>query len=101
MVRGSECDTNSAGVDVDASHGCKVMAGDFACGFRECNIMTSFCEHDEGTFPDRFTCKPLPTTCPSQFPTCACLANAMCGTNCSGTGTTGLTVTCVPAGGGG
>ncbi len=97
QVHSNSCDAFAAGVDVNANGSCPVEQGRFACGFRTCNVMTEYCQRaasDIGNEPDQFTCKPLPG-CPSQFPTCSCLANETCGGNCTGSGATGLTVTCL------
>lgn len=95
MVRSGTCDTNAAGTDVNANGTCKVAAGTFACGFLQCNVTSQYCEHQSGTFPDQFACKTLPG-CPSQFPTCSCLAAEPCSSQCTGSGATGLTLTCQP-----
>ena len=42
---------------------------------------------------DAYECMPTPS-CPSQFPTCGCLADETCGDSCSGDYATGLTPTC-------
>ncbi|HEY5934964.1 MAG TPA: hypothetical protein VIU61_10025 [Kofleriaceae bacterium] len=96
QVHGNECDANAAGSDVDASGSCTVPGGSFACGYRQCTIQQQYCERqtsDVGSEPDDFSCEALPA-CPSQFPTCSCLASVPCGDLCTGDGQTGLTVTC-------
>ncbi|HVV86481.1 MAG TPA: hypothetical protein VHE35_25665 [Kofleriaceae bacterium] len=96
MVYGNECDAYAAGFDLNAAGGCAVPDGWFACGYTQCNLFTDYCQHDVsdiGGEPDTFTCKPLPG-CPSQFPTCGCLADEPCGSFCTGDGPTGLTLTC-------
>jgi hypothetical protein len=96
QVHSNACDASAAGIDVNANGTCPVDAGRFACGFRTCDLMTEYCEHgfsDIGSEPDSFTCKPLPA-CPSQFPSCGCMTAEPCGSMCSGTATTGLTLTC-------
>lgn len=95
-VYGSACDAAAAGTDVNANGTCKLEPGAFACGFTQCNLMTEYCQRaasDIGNEPDSFRCMPLPA-CPSQFPTCSCLANEPCGFQCAGDAATGLTLTC-------
>ena len=96
MIYGSECDVYAAGSDRNALGGCPVAGGSFACGYTQCNVFNEYCRRevsDIGDEPDVFSCQPLPG-CPSQFPTCACLAGELCGSQCTGQGTTGLTLTC-------
>lgn len=97
QVHGNACEAAAAGTDVNANGTCAVPAGKFACGFLQCSLTAEYCQHafsDVGSEPDSFVCKPLPA-CPSQFPSCSCLAAETCGGNCSGSGTTGLTLTCL------
>jgi len=96
MVRGSACETNAAGFDVNANMSCPVEAGRFACGFKQCVIASEYCERadsDIGGEPTSFTCKAIPTACPSPA-TCGCLAGEPCGGSCAGEGKTGLTLHC-------
>jgi hypothetical protein len=88
------CDANANGVDVDASHRCMVTPGQFACGFRECDVATRYCEvigSDVGNEPDSFDCKVIPM-CPTGD--CMCLADEPCGSQCSGDKTKGFTLVC-------
>jgi hypothetical protein len=96
QVHGNECEAEAAGTDANANGSCPVAAGKFACGFLQCNLQTEYCQHgfsDVGTEPDSFVCKIVPS-CPSQFPSCSCLTGEPCGSMCSGSGATGLTLTC-------
>ena len=97
-THGNECDANAAGVDVNASGGCPLEAGRFACGFRQCDVAGQYCQRatsDVGGEPDGFACIPIPGSCPS-LATCGCLqaANEPCADICEGQGASGLTVTC-------
>ncbi|MBK9036988.1 MAG: hypothetical protein IPL61_38015 [Myxococcales bacterium] len=96
VVYSSPCDALAAGADLDASGSCPVPAGAFACGYAQCDLRTGYCRHDLSDVvgePDTFTCVAVPS-CPSEFPTCACLAGEPCGDACTGVGATGLTLTC-------
>jgi hypothetical protein len=96
MVYGSECDVYAAGSDRNALGGCPVPPGSFACGYTQCDVANHYCQRqvsDIADEPDDYSCLTLPG-CPSQFPTCACLAGEPCGAMCTGMGTTGLTLTC-------
>lgn len=95
-VYGSECDVYAAGSDRNAAGTGPVPGGSFACGYTQCNLFNQYCVRevsDIGGEPDVFRCQALPG-CPSQFPTCGCLASEPCGAFCTGQGTTGLTLTC-------
>lgn len=92
----SECEAQAAGTDLNDQGGCPVPSGWFACGHTQCNLRSQYCQHqvsDVANEPDGFTCPPLPG-CPSELPTCACLAGQACGSWCTGQGATGLTLTC-------
>jgi hypothetical protein len=96
MIYGQDCDVYAAGSDLNALGGCPVAEGMFVCGYTQCSLTTQYCQRqpsDVADHPDTFTCQPLPG-CPSEHPTCACLANEACGASCSGAGATGLTLTC-------
>jgi len=98
VVHDNACLANVAGTDADAFGMCPVPPGKFACGFTQCALANEYCQHsgsDIGNEPDGFVCKPVPATCPSQTPSCSCLTAEPCGTNCAGSGATGLTVTCL------
>lgn len=91
----SECESQKAGADLNASGSCPLQANNFACGYRQCADERQYCQRstsDVGGEPDDFACKPLPA-CPAT-PDCACLAGQPCGSMCSGQGATGLTLTC-------
>ncbi len=95
-VYSSQCDAAQAGVDVDASGSCRLPGGTFACGFKQCDLATQYCQRaasDVGGEPDGFACMPLPVGCGST-PTCGCLANEPCSELCSGDATSGLQLTC-------
>ena len=95
-VYGSPCEAYAAGADLSASGGCPVANGSFACGYTQCSLRNDYCQRqlsDVVDEPDGFVCRPV-TNCPSEFPTCACLAGEPCGAACSGVGATGLTLTC-------
>jgi len=95
-VHPNACEAEALGIDVSASGNCPAEAGLFACGFKQCNIDSEFCQHsvsDEGGFPDSFGCSPLPIGCGGS-PSCACLADEVCGFNCSGDAIGGFTLTC-------
>lgn len=95
-VYGQPCEAFMAGTDLNAGGSCPVPAGMFACGYTQCTILTQYCERQVSDVvgePDTYACRPLPS-CPSQFATCTCLATEPCGAQCTGMGTTGLTLTC-------
>ena len=95
-VYGSECEAYAFGTDLNSSGSCQLPAGTFACGYTQCNLFTQYCQRqlsDVVGEPDGYSCRTAPS-CPSQFPTCACLASEPCGAACSGQGATGLTLTC-------
>lgn len=94
-LHGNECDANGAGVDVNAAGGCPLPTGNFACGFRACFELSSYCERgisDVAGEPDTFTCKLLPAGC-GTTPTCGCVKDEPCGSFCTANGLA-LTVTC-------
>jgi len=97
QIHGNSCEASAAGVDLNAFGSCPLEAGSFACGFRQCRITDQYCQRigsDIGGEPDSFGCNQVPS-CPSQLPTCACLAAEPCSENCTGDGATGLTLTCL------
>lgn len=96
VIHTNECDANVAGVDLNANGSCPTMGGRFACGFRTCATPGQYCQRsvsDIGGEPDTFTCMPVPSGC-GAVASCACLTAEPCGSFCSGTNTTGLTLTC-------
>ncbi len=96
IVHSNPCDGQAAGADVSTVGGCPVEAGFFACGSRQCNLGTQYCQRansDIGGEPDSFACIEQPGGCSVQ-PDCDCLANEPCGTECSGDAASGFTVIC-------
>lgn len=96
VVHSNQCDASAAGVDVDASGSCPTTPGQFACGFRTCDVANQYCERgvsDIGGEPDSFICKPLPTSC-GATPTCSCVTQEPCGSFCDPTPSGGLRLTC-------
>jgi hypothetical protein len=96
VVHSNPCDGQAVGADISVIGGCPVELGFFACGSRQCNLDTQYCQRtgsDIGGEPDGFACMEQPGTC-GALATCACLANEPCGTECSGDDATGLTVIC-------
>ena len=99
LVYSNECDANAAGTDVNAAGGCPLEPGQFSCGFRVCDLGSTYCQRigsDIGGEPDGFSCNGIPASCPSPAD-CACLqaANEPCASQCDGDGSTGLIVTCL------
>jgi hypothetical protein len=95
-VYSSPCDVMLAGTDLNAAGTCPLDAGAFACGFRQCNRTTQYCERDAsdiGGTPDNFGCNGLPSAC-GTAPSCSCLAGQTCAAQCTGTASSGLTLTC-------
>ncbi len=93
-VHVSDCATNTAGFDVNAAGTCSVPAGEFACGDTQCMIANQYCRRaPQATGPETFSCVDLAPACPEPA-TCGCLAGEDCGTMCSGSGSSGLTLTC-------
>jgi hypothetical protein len=96
VVHSSQCDAHAHGVDLDATGSCPVSSGEFACGFRTCNLETEYCQRgvsDVGGEPDSFECRPLPKTC-SLSPSCGCTTQEPCGSFCNEASSGGLTLTC-------
>ena len=96
VVYGSDCEAYLAGTDLNAYGTCPTEAGMFACGYTQCSLDSQYCRRtatDIPTEPDLYECIALPA-CPTQWPSCACLATEPCGDTCTGLGPTGLTVTC-------
>jgi hypothetical protein len=93
-VYAGECPLYRAGTDLNASGGCDVMPGWFACGYTQCNLQTQYCLHDPITKTGAtFSCVEIPR-CASQPASCACLAGERCGNACTGDAAAGLTLTC-------
>jgi hypothetical protein len=95
-VYSSPCDANLAGTDLNQAGTCPLGTGAFACGYRQCNRTTEYCEHDVsdvGGLPDDFECRGLPSAC-GGAPSCGCLAGQTCAAQCAGSGASGLTLTC-------
>ncbi len=96
VVHSSACEANAAGTDVNASGGCPVPAGQFACGFATCNTASEYCQRgvsDIGGEPDTFNCMPIPTSCGAAA-TCGCLMDEPCGSFCDTQPSGGLRLTC-------
>ncbi len=93
----NECDAAASGNDVNAFGSCELGPDRFACGFRACELRSTYCQRvtsDIGGEPDGFACMPLPASCAAAGPDCACLANEPCGSACTGTAAEGLTLRC-------
>jgi hypothetical protein len=95
-VYASPCDAQLAGTDWNQAGTCPLDAGAFACGYRQCNKTNEYCEHhgsDVGGTPDDFECRAAPLACRGA-PTCGCVASQVCGTQCAGDASSGVTLTC-------
>lgn len=96
-VYADECEANLAGTDLNRYGTCPQQTGDsFSCGWLQCDKLTQYCQHTVPGVPDAgdsFACVAMPG-CPTEHPTCGCLAGEPCGSMCEGDFTTGLTVTC-------
>lgn len=97
-IHGNPCDAAAAGTDLNAFGTCALEPGAFTCGFRACDLATSYCQHaasDIGSEPDQFTCVPLPA-CAGE-PSCGCLQDQgePCADTCDGDAASGLTTTCL------
>jgi hypothetical protein len=96
VIYGSACEAYVAGSDLNRYGGCPVPVEDFACGWLQCSRLNEYCQHtisDVEGESDGYQCLPIPP-CPTQWPTCACLATEPCGTACTGDFDSGLTLTC-------
>jgi hypothetical protein len=96
VTHSNECEANASGTDVSAIGSCPVPAGQFACGFRQCDRASEYCQRgvsDIGGEPDTFDCMPLPSSCGASA-TCGCVSDEPCGDFCEGTGAGGITLTC-------
>jgi hypothetical protein len=87
----NECIAFSDGADLSANGGCPLPADSFACGYAVCDLRTQYCRRDTKV-PDAdvYQCATLPQGCTA----CPCLAGELCGDNCSGSASAGLTLTC-------
>jgi hypothetical protein len=86
-VYDNACEANAAGVDVNAGGGCTPPSGQFDCGPGFCTIGAAYCQvdtSDVGNEPTTYGCQPLPASC-GDTPSCACLAEVTCGSQCMGT----------------
>jgi hypothetical protein len=93
VVYSSACEANLSGTDLNEGGTCPVGSGEFGCGYRHCRRSSEFCRRDGSDVagvPDDFTCRGLPSGCTS----CSCLAGEPCGSSCTGSGATGMTLTC-------
>lgn len=92
---GNECEANAAGIDIAANGSCEPAAGTFVCGPRFCQAGAEYCERsvsDVGGLPDTYRCN-LSTACDDR-PSCACLAEELCGDMCTTDENQNPTVTC-------
>lgn len=89
------CEAHSAGTDLNANGSCPEGADHFACGYLQCDLTTQYCVHDTkaASADQAYVCAALPQACGTTA-ACGCLAGVQCGTDCTGDGTHGLTVTC-------
>jgi hypothetical protein len=95
-VYANPCDAAAKGVDVNDHGGCPTPPDMFPCGGTFCRLGKEYCERDTsdvGGVPSTFTCQMLPVEC-GGAPSCACVANVVCGTFCEATGDGGIQVTC-------
>ena len=95
-VYGSACDAYLAGADLNEYGTCPLADGAFACGYLQCDKLGQYCQHTVPGVPDAedsWECVTMPA-CPTQWPTCGCLAGEPCGSDCTGDFNTGLTLTC-------
>ena len=96
QVYPNECVAQSAGTDVSVFNSCTPPSGYFACGWGFCPINGTYCARTEGGpvgSPGSYSCAPLPSGCGTS-PTCSCLSGQTCGSSCTGTASTGFTLTC-------
>ena len=95
-VYSSECAAYLNGTDLNASGGCPVPSGSFACGYAQCELATQYCRREPHAMNgDSASCPLLPASCGTDA-SCACLGEERCGLDCSGEPKGGLTVTCPP-----
>jgi hypothetical protein len=96
-VYSSECNANSAGVDVADNGHCTPPSGQFECGSGFCTHGSDYCQvigSDAPPFQSSYTCKPLPAAC-GAMPSCACTSGEMCGSVCNASTAGDLTLTCL------
>lgn len=92
-VYSSECEAYAQGYDVNASGSCAFPKGQFACGYKACNLASQYCQHTVNPeTSDAYECMPLPA-CTGDA-SCACVEQQPCGSECRGDAATGLTLTC-------
>jgi hypothetical protein len=79
MMYGSECEAQSAGVDLSVAGGCPAVEGAFECGYTWCESGAEYCRRDvdDTGMADFWHCLPLPGGCPIPA-TCDCLAGEPC-----------------------
>jgi hypothetical protein len=93
-VYSGECEAYNNGADLNANGGCDLPAGRFACGYVQCNLANQYClRQAQRDAPEIFLCVPL--SC-SGMPSCDCLKDQLCGDQCTGDSSVGLTLTCPP-----
>jgi hypothetical protein len=96
QVYTNACEANADGQDLNDYGGCEAPEDTFACGAHFCNLGFDYCRRivsDVFGIPDDWSCEPLPNNCGDPAD-CACLEDELCGTFCTGTGQTGLRLTC-------
>ena len=79
---------------------CQTKVSSFACGNKQCDPQTQFCEvfppgiafPDGGTPPSSYACSPLPAGC-TAAPTCACVKPSTSNVQSCADGSGGVTVT--------
>ena len=92
-VHGSVCDTEASGFDINRNGTCPLPQGAFNCGWFQCNLATQYCRMDPRSV-GFFTCVQMPAVCSGTSSTCSCLVGEQCGQLCSGSGATGLKLSC-------
>jgi len=96
QIHGNQCDAEAAGTDLNAGGSCPITTGAFACGFRQCDLSTQYCQRggsDVGGEPDSFDCMPIPIAC-GNTPSCTCLQSEPCGNICTGSVSQGFELLC-------
>jgi len=92
-VYSSECAAYAEGQDVNANGSCQFPKGQFACGYKACNLASQYCQHAlKPESSDEYDCMPLPAC--TGGASCECVADQPCGSECTGDAASGLTLTC-------
>jgi hypothetical protein len=100
VIHTNPCMAHAAGTDVSNLGGCPLMAGNFACGPKQCGTAAEYCQHvgsDVGGQPDSWVCLPFAAgSCMVAVPTCACVATetANCGGTCEIEQDSGVVIHC-------